>query len=164
MAFVTASELQREERAIVVGLAVSGDYIVVNTWQLKNLIGRCKSSINGCFRSLGYQAFPTQAKSRQCVLDILPSLRTNPGALRQWTARSIHAASSSSPSAGGSPVTIAPERLATQDGSPVQDGQPPWLDRTEGSSEDGDFFLAAAVDQNARRGIDFRWSEEETLP
>jgi hypothetical protein len=77
----------REERSIVCGIAVAGPLIAVNTRQLKSLIGRCKSSINGSFRQLGYLAVKTKSKARECVLVILPSLKGDPGSLRQWTVR-----------------------------------------------------------------------------
>jgi hypothetical protein len=162
IAFVNRSPAHREERAIVVGLAIHGQFMAVNTWQLKNLIGRCKSSINGCFRSLGYLGFRAKGKSRQRVLEILPTLEADAGALRQWTARLK--ASSSSPSEGGSPITVTQGGGGKQSASPSDGFQAPWLDRTEGSGEEIDLFLgpSAAPATALRAPLEFTWSEEDT--
>jgi hypothetical protein len=62
-------------------------FICVNTRQLKDFLGRCKSSINGSFQQLGYVAVPTKSKARTCVLSLLPGLVNEPNILRQWTVR-----------------------------------------------------------------------------
>lgn len=85
--FIESSDRDREDRSIVSGIAFTGPFICVNTRQLKNLIGKCKSSINGCFQQLGYVAVKTKPKARTVVLSILPSLHGDPGAQRQWTVR-----------------------------------------------------------------------------
>jgi hypothetical protein len=85
--FIDHSQTGREQRSIVAGLGVAGPFIVVNTRQLKHLIRRCKSSINGSFQHLGYLAVKTKSKARECVLGILPTLKTDQGAIRQWTVR-----------------------------------------------------------------------------
>jgi hypothetical protein len=85
--FTESSDTNREERSIVAGLACCGPYVAVNNRQLKRLTGRCKSSINGSFQQIGYSGIRAAAKSRESVLSLVPSLRTDAGALRQWTAR-----------------------------------------------------------------------------
>jgi hypothetical protein len=163
-AFVNRCPEQREERAIVVGLAISDQFIAVNTGQLKNLIGRCKSSINGCFRSLGYLGVLTKVKSRECVLGILPALGADPGALRQWTVRSTDA--SSSPSEGGSPVTVTSDCTGTRGESPVEGSPPMWVERQDGSGEENDIFAARSAGRISalKNPLDFAWSEEDTPP
>jgi hypothetical protein len=52
--FIERSLIGYEDRSILTGLAFSGPYICVHTRQLKALIGRCKSSINGSFQQLRY--------------------------------------------------------------------------------------------------------------
>ena len=76
-----------EMRSIMTGLSFCGPLIAVNNRQFKLFTGRCKSSINGSFQQLGYGAVKTKAKAKACVIDLLPSLSTEPQLLRQWTVR-----------------------------------------------------------------------------
>jgi hypothetical protein len=85
--FTGYSELHREERSIVAGLACGGHSLAINNRELKKLLGRCKSSINGSFQRMGYSVVTACAKARECVLSLLPSLHKDAGALRQWTVR-----------------------------------------------------------------------------
>ena len=85
--FIEHSAQGRENRTILAGVAFAGPFICVNTRQLKNFLGRCKSSINGSFQQLGYVALKTKSKARTCVLSLLPSLMNDQNTLRQWTVR-----------------------------------------------------------------------------
>jgi len=85
--FIERSESGRENRTVLVGVCFAGPFIGVNTRQLKNFLGRCKSSINGSFQQLGYVALRTKSKARTCVLSIIPSLINDQNILRQWTVR-----------------------------------------------------------------------------
>ena len=85
--YIESSPDARENRSIVTGLGFTGPFICVNTRQFKNLMGKCKSSINGCFQEIGYIAVKTKPKARAVILSVLPSLQGDPGAQRQWTVR-----------------------------------------------------------------------------
>lgn len=85
--FLERTEQGREQRSVLAGVAFAGPYICVNTRQLKNFLGRCKSSINGSFQQLGYVAVKTKSKAKTCVLSLMPSLANEPTLLRQWTVR-----------------------------------------------------------------------------
>jgi hypothetical protein len=85
--FVDYSPIGREDRAIIAGLAMSADLVAVNTRQLKNLIGRCKSSINAGFHRLGFAPIRAKPQVRERVLAALPLLRQDPASLRRWTVR-----------------------------------------------------------------------------
>ena len=87
LAFIDRSPHGVEERSIAAGASFAGPFIAVNTRHLKHFIGRCKSSINGCFQLIGYPTVRVKAKARECVLACLPSLANEPAALRQWTVR-----------------------------------------------------------------------------
>jgi hypothetical protein len=76
-------------RAIVTGVCFAGPVVIMDTRQLKLLVGRCKSSINGCFQNLGFVALRSKVKARLCVTTVLPCLQQSPALLRQWTARYI---------------------------------------------------------------------------
>jgi hypothetical protein len=83
--FIERSPIGFEERSLLVGVAFAGPFICVNTRQLKALVGRCKSSINGSFQQLGYVGI--KSKACDCLLSVLPSLVKQPTLLRQWTVR-----------------------------------------------------------------------------
>ena len=85
--YIEHSEIGRENRTVMVGVCFAGPFIGVNTRQLKNFLGRCKSSINGSLQQLGYVALKTKSKARTCILSILPSLINDQNNLRQWTIR-----------------------------------------------------------------------------
>jgi hypothetical protein len=78
-----------EARCTVTGVCFAGGVVCVNTRQLKTLLNRCKSSINGSFQQLGYVAVRTKSKARGCVVGVLPSLQKDPVLLKQWTARVV---------------------------------------------------------------------------
>jgi hypothetical protein len=82
-----------EARALLAGICFVGPAVCVNTRQLKFLLGRCKSSINGCFRQLGFVAVRTKAKARGFIAATLTSLKDRPEAIRQWTVRCTSGAS-----------------------------------------------------------------------
>jgi len=85
--YIERSDSCVEERSVLVGVCFAGPFICVNTRQLKNFLGRCKSSINGSFQQMGYVALRTKAKARSCVLAVMPSLQNDTNILRQWTVR-----------------------------------------------------------------------------
>jgi hypothetical protein len=74
-------------RALVAGVCFAGPVVLMDTRMLKMLLGRCKSSINGCFQNLGFTALRSKSKARLCVTTMLPTLQRHPDCLRQWTAR-----------------------------------------------------------------------------
>lgn len=85
--YIERSSIHTEERSVLVGVCFAGPFICVNTRQLKNFLGRCKSSINGSFQQMGYVALRTKAKARSCVVAVMPSLQNEQNILRQWTVR-----------------------------------------------------------------------------
>lgn len=85
--YIERSDTHKEERSVLVGVCFAGPFICVNTRQLKNFLGRCKSSINGSFQQMGYSALRTKAKARACVVAVMPSLQNEQNILRQWTVR-----------------------------------------------------------------------------
>ena len=87
MSFIERRPECREERAIISGFYFTGSFICVNTRQLKFLMGRCKSSLNNGFQSLGYMS--AKAKSKQWFMNCLPSLLNDNNLFRQWTIRCL---------------------------------------------------------------------------
>lgn len=89
VAFVDQRLEDREKRALSTGFIHAGSFICVNTRQLKQFVGRCKSSINNGFQALGFVSVKTKAKARSCLLSVLPSLTDDPVQSRQWTVRCL---------------------------------------------------------------------------
>jgi hypothetical protein len=86
--YIERSVENAEIRCIVTGLAVHGPFVCINTRALKGILRRCKSSINGLFRELGYGQWRARW-GREFVMLAMPSLRRDPGLLRQWTIRQV---------------------------------------------------------------------------
>jgi hypothetical protein len=80
-AFVLGEPGREDVRGLACGIFFVGQYIVVNNGRLKSLFNRSKSSVNGCFQSLGYLAVTW-------IPDIFPILDGLPfEEKRVWTMR-----------------------------------------------------------------------------
>ena len=74
-------------RSLVCGIMWLSNGIAINTHQLALMISKCKSSINGCFKLLGYETIPTAADSASEIIRKYPFLKNNFAELRKWTIR-----------------------------------------------------------------------------
>jgi hypothetical protein len=83
--YIDRSSMGWDHRCVLVGIAFSGPFVCVRIHQLKSVLGRCKSSINGSFQQLGYASIKTKANCY--LLNILPFLIQDASAMRQWTVR-----------------------------------------------------------------------------
>lgn len=72
--------------------------IAVNTHQLRLLVVKCKSSINGSLHKMGYNYSMERSDATAAIIALIPPLKDNPAELRQWTARLDHPVSCSPPS------------------------------------------------------------------
>lgn len=61
--------------------------IAINTNQLKVLISKCKSSINGALDIMGYETLPQKAEQYKLLKNKIPILIRNFGEIRHWTIR-----------------------------------------------------------------------------
>lgn len=61
--------------------------IAVNTHQLRLLVVKCKSSINGSLHKMGYNYGMERPEAAAAIIRQIPLLKDNPAELRQWTAR-----------------------------------------------------------------------------
>lgn len=85
--FENHDEVDKWKRCLVCGVYKFDGGIAVNISALKRLVFKCKSSINGSLKAIGY---PTVTyKSSQCeeLLQGIPFLKGNTVELRQWTVR-----------------------------------------------------------------------------
>ncbi|OHT03885.1 hypothetical protein TRFO_28787 [Tritrichomonas foetus] len=74
-------------RFLVCGVCWMDNAIAINTRQLRLLISRCKSSINGSLQKLGYITNPSHSKSWNALFAQIPLLKDNFAEIRQWTIR-----------------------------------------------------------------------------
>lgn len=86
-AFVVQNNAGDVDRALVCGICFLGEAIAINTRQLRLLISKCKSSINGSFQALGYGTVPSGSDCTAALIRFFPFLKDNFSELRQWTIR-----------------------------------------------------------------------------
>ncbi|OHT07400.1 hypothetical protein TRFO_24416 [Tritrichomonas foetus] len=87
--FVMRNDENDVIRSLVCGIIWIDDVIVINTHQLRILIDKCKSSINGSFQAIGYEAIPPASDSACELVSMYPFMKNNYGELRQWTSRQL---------------------------------------------------------------------------
>jgi hypothetical protein len=75
------------KRCLVTGFVELDDSIAINVGQLHTLIYKCKSSINGSLRRMGYSVNVNTVAAFNKLFNVIPALRRNPAELRQWTIR-----------------------------------------------------------------------------
>jgi hypothetical protein len=75
-------------RFLVCGLCWMPNAIAINTRQLRLLISRCKSSINGSLQKMGYTTNMSHSESWKGLFPHIPLLKDHFRELRQWTIRS----------------------------------------------------------------------------
>ena len=86
---VRGEEKGDHDRSLVCGICWLNDKIAINTRQLRLILSKCKSSINGSFQQLGYGTIPTGADSSTELVKYFPELENNFPQLRQWTVRQL---------------------------------------------------------------------------
>lgn len=85
--FVIRNDEDDISRSLVCGIGWIPNGIAINTRQLRLLIAKCKSSINGSFHALGFSAVPTSAETASVLSKLFPCLNNNFSELRQWSVR-----------------------------------------------------------------------------
>jgi hypothetical protein len=75
-------------RCLICGIAwLDGESLAISTRQLCKLIGKCKSSVNAGFQSLGYSISPMTSQNTSQLMSIFPFLAQGYKQVRQWTMR-----------------------------------------------------------------------------
>jgi hypothetical protein len=85
--FENIDEEDRWKRCLVCGIFTFPGGVAVNIQQLKALIVRCKSSINGSLKGLGYARVASKLDGCDPLFETIPFLRTHGSELRKWTLR-----------------------------------------------------------------------------
>jgi len=74
-------------RSLVCGVCWLGLDIAINTRQLRLMIDKCKSSINGALSKMGYGTMVVKGEGSAPLLSAIPQLRGNFLEQRMWTIR-----------------------------------------------------------------------------
>ncbi|KAH0795311.1 potassium/sodium hyperpolarization-activated cyclic nucleotide-gated channel 1 [Histomonas meleagridis] len=74
-------------RCLVCGVCWMGWDIAINTRQLRLLINKCKSSINGALAKMGYCSAPIKGDASAPLLEAIPFLKSNFAEQRMWSVR-----------------------------------------------------------------------------
>lgn len=74
-------------RFLVCGICWIGWDIAINTRQLRLLINKCKSSINGAIAKMGYSTAPIKGEGFSALINVIPFLKGNFVEQRMWTVR-----------------------------------------------------------------------------
>jgi hypothetical protein len=75
------------KRSLVCGIAWLGDTIAISTTQLRKLMGKCKSSVNNGFQSIGFIPAPMSADCAEQLTCAIPLMREDLRETRKWTVR-----------------------------------------------------------------------------
>lgn len=75
------------KRCLVCGVLWLNNGIAINTRQLRLLINKCKSSINGSLHRMGYSTVMCRGDTSNQLVEMIPLLKNNFAELRQWTVR-----------------------------------------------------------------------------
>jgi hypothetical protein len=74
-------------RFLVCGVCWMENAIAINTRQLRLLVAKCKSSINGSLQKMGYSTNMSHSESWKILFPYIPMLKDHFAELRQWTIR-----------------------------------------------------------------------------
>lgn len=74
-------------RCLVCGICWMPEGIAINTRQLRQLVFKCKSSINGSLHKMGFTVNLGRSEAATAVSLAIPILKDNTNELRQWTVR-----------------------------------------------------------------------------
>jgi hypothetical protein len=85
--FCEHSPENRSERFLVCGACPLAEGLAINIRQLRILLGKCKSSINGSFQRMGWIGMPLKDANYQELREKLPHIRMNFAELREWSFR-----------------------------------------------------------------------------
>jgi hypothetical protein len=87
-AFCMRGDYHDGTRSAVCGIAwLAGEELALNTRQLRILIAKSKSSINGAIAKMNYIALPARESEIERLCLAMPILRGNARSVRQWTIR-----------------------------------------------------------------------------
>lgn len=86
-AFISREPSTQWKRAIVCGVMFLNSALAINIQQLRILMGKCKSSINGSLQQLGYISKPSTHEIDQEMTKMIPLLKDDHSEMKKWTIR-----------------------------------------------------------------------------
>ena len=86
-AYIERGDSNDWKRSVVCGIMFLKKSIAINIQQLRLLVGKCKSSINGSLQQLGYTALPQGREMSQEFLYRVPFFQKDSLELKKWTIR-----------------------------------------------------------------------------
>jgi hypothetical protein len=85
--FVCRNNKDDALRGMVCGIFWLPDGLAVNIHRLRQVVPKCKSSINGSLQKLGFTVNLGRSECAQTISGIFPVLKENTAELRKWTIR-----------------------------------------------------------------------------
>lgn len=86
-AYLDRDESDKWKRCIVCGICFLESALAINIQQLRMLLGKCKSSINGSLQQLGYTAKPSTNEIDLELQQIVPIFKDDHAEFKKWTIR-----------------------------------------------------------------------------
>ena len=102
------------KRQLVCGICWLNEGLAINTRQLKLLIFKCKSSINGSLHKMGFTVNMGRSESANALINKIPFLKGNLNEIRQWTVRQANQLSPGPISPAPTPNSICEQNEQTQ--------------------------------------------------
>ena len=87
--FVVRGTKDDAVRGLACGVFWLAEGIAINTHQLRHLISKCKSSINGSLQKMGYSTSLGRTEAAIAISNAFPILKDNSTELRKWTVRKM---------------------------------------------------------------------------
>jgi hypothetical protein len=85
--YIEIGDGQEWRRSLVCGIVWLDQVVALNTRQLITLIGKCKSSINSGFQSMGYHTIAMETEAAVALARLFPFIKGSFAETRQWTLR-----------------------------------------------------------------------------
>lgn len=85
--FVEADVIEGWRRCLVCGIFFLPNGLAINIQQLRIVLGKCKSSINGSLHQLGYITQPPGSQLERELSQLVPLCRSEHAELKKWTLR-----------------------------------------------------------------------------
>lgn len=85
--YIDREETDKWKRCIVCGITFLENALAINIQQLRMLLGKCKSSINGSLQQLGYTAKPSTREIDLELQQIVPIFGDDHAEFKKWTIR-----------------------------------------------------------------------------
>lgn len=108
------------KRYLVCGVCWMDEAIAINTRQLRLLVCKCKSSINGSLQKMGFSTNMAHSESWKILFPKIPLLKDHFSELRKWTIRYKPKKGNDSPVTVEEPQQISSEHEEPQLASIIQ--------------------------------------------